>query len=68
MADRSEEGEGGIMHQGVLRGAEMFITSWHKKEEEESRKRQQDKQEQGKKQMTSKQGWGTQGGRREWRP
>lgn len=30
---------GGPWHSGVLQGAERFMTSWHKDEEEASRKR-----------------------------
>ena len=51
----------------MLRGAEKFITSWHKKEEERSRDRviDREKQEQqGKTETTAKQGGrgGTGGG------
>ena len=45
----AKEGEGIPWHQGVLIGADKFMTSWHEKEEKESRKRaiNRDKEQQG---------------------
>ena len=57
----AKEGEGIPWHQGVLRGAEKFMTSWHEKQEGESRKRAFDldeKEQQGNKETTTKPGGG----------
>ena len=61
----AKEGEGIPWHQGVLRGAEKFMTSWHEKQEGESHKRaidQDKKEQQGNKETTTKPGGGVKGG------
>lgn len=64
----AKEGEGIPWHQGVLRGAEKFMTSWHKIEEEKSCDRAIDrdkKEQQGNKETTTKPGGGGKGGEAE---
>ena len=56
-----KEGEAIPWHQGVLRGAEKFMISWHEKQEGESHKRAIDrdkKEQQGNKETTTKPGGG----------